>query len=74
MSDEPFGRVATTAHPLCRCGKPHRPGCGSCSAKVNKPCRHFYGDPLVLSEKGRAVFHRRAAVRVGQAKDCPMHR
>lgn len=69
-----WGREATAAHPLCRCGKPYQPTCSLCLAKPNQPCRPQYGDPLVLSDLGRAHAHYRAAIRPGTAHDCPMHR
>lgn len=69
-----WGRTATHAHPDCRCGKPYIPSCWLCSAPVNKPCRHQWGDPLVLSDTGRARLHCRASRRAGLSKDCPLHR
>jgi hypothetical protein len=60
-----WGRTATAAHPLCRCGKPYLPTCSFCNAKPGKPCRAQYdGDEL----------HHGRRERNGTARDCPVHR
>lgn len=65
-----WGRTATAAHPLCVCGKPYTVTCYFCHAKPNQPCRKTWDDDE-LEPDGR---HRGRARRVGQSKDCPMHR
>lgn len=64
-----WGRTATAAHPLCRCGKPYLPTCSYCQAKPNEPCRKVLDDEL-LPTGGR---HSTRRERTGGARDCPVH-
>lgn len=64
----PPPRVATTAHPDCRCGKPYLPTCRWCGAKPGRPCK-----PVQLGDV-ETVGCDPDRERMGRPAECPQHR
>lgn len=65
------GRVATTAHPDCRCLRAYIPACPVCGVGQDEPCIddgvHFLSPPYVTAHRGRPLSQPGRHL-------CPQHR